>query len=120
MRIHPVFHASLLTPYRVNTIPGRVQPPPPAVIVDGVEEYEVESILDSRIRNQRLEYLIDWTGYSPDERTWEMATDVANAAQALEDYHREYPNRPSPRDIQGRPLPRSAAPRRGGTVRNRS
>jgi hypothetical protein len=120
MRIHPVFHASLLTPYRANTIPGRVQPPPPAVIVDGVEEYEVESILDSRIRNQRLEYLIDWTGYSPDERTWETATDVANAAQALEDYHREYPNRPSPRDIQARPLPRSAAPRRGGTVRNRS
>jgi hypothetical protein len=35
MRIHPVFHGSLLEPYHANTIPGRTQPPPPPVEVEG-------------------------------------------------------------------------------------
>ncbi|HEY6407467.1 MAG TPA: RNase H-like domain-containing protein, partial [Ktedonobacteraceae bacterium] len=35
MRIHPVFHVSLLTPYRANEIPGRTQPPPPPIMIDG-------------------------------------------------------------------------------------
>jgi hypothetical protein len=119
MKVHSVFHVSLLTLYRANTIPGRIQPPPPPIVVDGAEEHEVERILDSRIRRQRLEYLVDWTGYSPDERTWEAAADVTNAAEALEDYHHEHPNRPSPRDVEAGPLRRSAAPKRGGTVKNR-
>ena len=49
-RIHPVFHASLLDPYRVNKIEGRKQTtPPPPEIVNGELEYEVEAVLDSRI-----------------------------------------------------------------------
>ena len=118
MRIHPVFHVSLLTPHRASTIPGRVQPRPPPDIIDGTEEYEVHKILDSRIQHKRLEYLVDWVGYSPDERTWEPIANIAHAAEALEDYHRGYPNRPSPNDIP-QPLHRSTAPKRGGTVRNR-
>jgi len=120
MKVHPVFHISLLTPYRVNTIPDRTQPPPLPVVVDGAEEYDVYRILDSRIRHHRLEYLIDWAGYSPDKCTWEAAVDVANATKALEDYHHKHPNRPSPRDIEAGPLHRSTAPKRGSTVRNRS
>ena len=49
-RIHPIFHASLLDPYRVNKIGGREQPlSPPSDIVNGELEYEVEAVLDSRI-----------------------------------------------------------------------
>ena len=49
-RIHPVFHASLLDPYRVNKIGGREQPlPKPPEIVNGELEYEVDAVLDSRI-----------------------------------------------------------------------
>ena len=55
MKIHPVFHASLLEPYRKNTISGRTQPPAPPVIVDGEEEWEVDRVLDSRIYRGRLE-----------------------------------------------------------------
>ena len=47
MKIHPVFHASLLEIYHESTISGRSQPTPPFVEIDGCEEYEVESILDS-------------------------------------------------------------------------
>ena len=36
---------------------------PPAIEVDGVPEFEVHSIMDSRIRRRKLEYLVDWVGY---------------------------------------------------------
>ena len=55
MKIHPVFHASLLEIYHESTILGRSQPTSPSVEIDGCEEYEVESILDSRIRRGKLE-----------------------------------------------------------------
>jgi len=48
-RIHPVFHVSQLEPHILNSIPNRVQPPPPPVEVEGEEEYLVAKVLDSKI-----------------------------------------------------------------------
>ena len=64
MHVHPVFHVGLLTPFTPDTIEGRVQPPPPPVIVDGDEEFEVESILDAKLERGKLKYLVHWKGYS--------------------------------------------------------
>ena len=49
LKIHPIFHVSLLEPYRENTLPDCVQPPPPPVILNNSNEpkFEVEEILDS-------------------------------------------------------------------------
>ena len=69
MKIHPVFHVSLLEPYRESSFPGRVQQPPPSIEVENHEEYDVEKILDSRRRWGKLEYLVHWTGYDINERT---------------------------------------------------
>ncbi|KAG0278463.1 hypothetical protein BGZ97_009726, partial [Linnemannia gamsii] len=44
---HPIFHMSLLEPYHANEIQGHTLPPPPAVEIEGYDEYEVEAILDS-------------------------------------------------------------------------
>ena len=44
-RIHPVFHASLLMPYKENDIHGLNYPQPPPDLVNGEEEYKVEWIL---------------------------------------------------------------------------
>ena len=69
-RIHPVFHMSLLDPYRANKIEGRKQlAMPPPEIVNRELEYEVETILDSKIQRNKLRYLVDWKGYGPEERT---------------------------------------------------
>ena len=79
MKIDPVFHASLLDPHHANTIPGRTQPPPPVLTVEDALKYEVKEILDSRVRNNKLEYLVDWVGYAPHERSWEPATYLDHA-----------------------------------------
>jgi hypothetical protein len=44
----------------------------------------------------KLYYLVDWLGYTPNHRTWEPAENVANAPQLLEEFHRTYPNKPGP------------------------
>ena len=46
MRIHPVFHISLLKKFIPNTIQGRITQPPPAIITpEGKEEYKLDEYL---------------------------------------------------------------------------
>jgi hypothetical protein len=100
MRIHPVFHGSLLSPYHPNIIPGRTQPPPPPVEIEGQQEYEVEEVLDSKILRNKLKYLVSWVGYGPEDRTWEPAENLQNSDEEVERFHARYPNRSSPADIR--------------------
>ena len=78
MHIHPVFHVSLLEPHVPNTFPGRVVEVPLPIQVDGLPEFEVNSILDSRFRRRKLQYLVDWVGYDESERSWEPADNITN------------------------------------------
>src|SRR5271169_558469 len=94
MKVHPVFHVSLLTPKLPDLIPGRHRPPPPPIEVEGEEEYEVEEILDSRLFRGKLQYFVKWKGYTTEENSWEPAENVANAANAVEAFHKAHPNRP--------------------------
>jgi hypothetical protein len=95
MHLHPVFHVSLLEPYNASSIPDRVVPPPPPVqLVDG-PEFEVKAILDSKIVRKKLYYLVDWLGYTPNDRTWEPAENLDNASDLVAEFHRQYPNKPN-------------------------
>ncbi|KAH7433879.1 hypothetical protein KP509_07G090800 [Ceratopteris richardii] len=64
MRIHPVFHVSMLEPYQISPLRGERPSPSPPMEIDDHEEFEVEHVLDSRIYRGRLEYLIHWKGYT--------------------------------------------------------
>ena len=35
------------------------------------EEFQVDRILDKRVKNSKTEYLLSWKGYGPEENTWE-------------------------------------------------
>jgi hypothetical protein len=93
-RTHPVFHVSLLEPYHANEIKGRILPPPAPVEIEGEDEYEVESILDSRIRYRKLQYLVKWVGY--DDLDWHPHSDITHCAELLEEFHNRHPSKPRP------------------------
>lgn len=93
-QLHPVFHVSLLEPYRPNTIPGRKEPPPLPVEVDGEKEYEVESIEYSRIRNRKLQYLVKFVGY--DDPEWQPAENLEHSPEMVATYHAKNPKNPGP------------------------
>jgi hypothetical protein len=93
MKIHPVFHTSLLHPHKEDRIPNRQQPPPPPVVVEGQEEWEVEEILDSRKQGRGLQYLVRWKGF-PADTSWEPRSNITNAGDAIRAFHRRHPNRP--------------------------
>lgn len=95
MKVHPTFHVSLLHAHQANTIPNRIIPPPPLVVVDGQEEHEVEEILDSRSYHGKLQYRIRWKGYGPTDDTWEHAQEVENSPELIEAFHQKYPSKPT-------------------------
>ena len=85
-KIHNVFHASLLTPYRENTEHGKNFLEPPPDLVDGEEEYEVEAILSHKGTARRRRYLIKWKGYPSSENSWEAEPALKGAKDVLAAY----------------------------------
>ena len=96
IRIHNVFHVSLLEPYSASAIPGRTPPPPPPVIIDSEQEFEVEQILDSKFIRKRLHYLVQWKGYSISENSWEPDHLLRNSPDLVKSFHSRYPSKPRP------------------------
>ncbi|XP_069615942.1 uncharacterized protein [Ranitomeya imitator] len=105
LKIHPVFHVSLLKPAVPNSFPGRTSAPPDPVLIDGQEEFVVEKILDSRIHRGRLQYLVKWQGYSVEENSWEPLENI-HAPHLIRLFHSRYPNKPDLRSSRGRLLRR--------------
>ena len=92
-RIHDVFHASRLTPYKENEVYGPNYPKPAPDLIEGQEEFEVEAIVGARRfgRWKTLQYLIKWKGYPESDNSWEAAANVTNAKDAIADFYRRHP-----------------------------
>jgi hypothetical protein len=74
--IHPIFHASLLTPYIKTNEHGANYTRPLPDMIKGKEQYEVEAIRAHRQWNRKLQYLIKWKGYPESDNTWEPVENV--------------------------------------------
>ena len=75
-----VFHLPLLDHY---TPPTAGQPPsePQPTVIDDSDEWEVDRILDSKGHYWKLNYLVQWAGYSYVRTSWEPAENLGNAQE---------------------------------------
>ena len=84
---------SFLDPTDDDLLPGQHNPPLPLVIVDDIDEWHVEEILDSPIYCRHLQYLVKWVGYNwPD---WEPAEGM-NKLEVVDQFHERYPQKLGP------------------------
>jgi hypothetical protein len=68
-----------------------VPPPPPPVDVDGEEEFEIDTILESMIRGRKknLHYLVRWKGWSPEHDSWIPVSELTHTCDLIDDYERQ-------------------------------
>jgi len=89
MRIHPIVNISRICRYRDQVKGQKTMPPPPVEIKEEME-YEVEKILSKRKRYRKVEYLVQWKGYTVEEDTWEKEGNLGNTREVVEEYEKEY------------------------------
>ncbi|KAI5115022.1 hypothetical protein M0805_005747, partial [Coniferiporia weirii] len=85
-KIHPVFHASLLSAYTETDVhrPPFTQPPPDHI--EGHQEFEIEAIVSHKGNGNRRRFLIKWSGYPSSENQWLPESELSHATQTLKTY----------------------------------
>lgn len=91
-KIHPVFHASLITPYQETVAHGPNFKELPPDLVEGEEEYKVEEIRDKRKQGRGHQYLVHWKGYPNSSDEWVTRTNLTNAKELVEAYDVKHPS----------------------------
>ena len=96
MRMHDVFHVSLLKPYNAAAEKHTVVPMPPTLTIGEQQEFEVQQILahrEKQIKHAKKgrptvlkEYLISWRGHDYSANTWESEKNLKHAQKAVEAY----------------------------------
>ena len=90
-QIHPVFNVVKLTPALDDPILGRrMPPPPPPEIIDREEEWVVEDILDSKLINWKLWYLVKWKDFGVEHNSWEPRENV-HVPDIIVDFYWKHP-----------------------------
>ncbi len=84
--IHNLFHVSLLETYRERV---EVESSSSLTLLEDDEHFETESILNSRVRYEKFEYLIKWLSWSDSENQWLKFEDI-NVDKLIEQFRSQY------------------------------
>ena len=88
-RLHPVFNVVKLLPTLADSITAvMLNPHPlrPPEIIEGEKEWVVEEILDSKVVNRKLCYLVKWEGFGIEHNSWEPR-DHIHAPELVADFY---------------------------------
>ena len=85
IRIHLVVNVSRIVRYK-EQIKGQKKEEGKPVEVEGVEEWEVEKILNKKKIRGVEKYLIRWKGFTAEEDTWERKENLKNAEELIEEF----------------------------------
>ena len=89
--LHPVFNVVKLTPAPIDPIEGRRIPPLPLPeIIEGEEEWIVKEILDSKVINRKLRYLVKWKDFGIEHNSWEPWDNV-HTPDLVTNFYRRHP-----------------------------
>ena len=85
--VNLVFHIDLLTLYWETPFHRENYQCPSAELVQGIEEYEVEAVLDMHQygRKKKHQYLVKWKGYPDSDNKWVDHTDM-HTPEAIKEY----------------------------------
>jgi len=87
MRIHPVVNVSRIVRYR-EQVKGQKKEEGKPVEIEGVEEWEVEKILNKKRMRGVEKYLIWWKGFTAEGDTWEKRENLKNAEELIKEFER--------------------------------
>ena len=87
MRIHLVVNVSRIVKYKEQVKEQKKEKRKP-VEVKGVEEWEVEKILNKKKMRGVEKYLIRWKGFMAEGDIWERKENLKNAEELIEEFER--------------------------------
>jgi len=85
MRIHPVVNVSRIVRYKEQVKRQKKEEEKP-VKIEGVEEWEVEKILNKKKIRGVVKYLIWWKGFMVEGDTWERKENLKNVKELIEEF----------------------------------
>ena len=85
MRIHPVVNVSRMVRYK-EQMKGQKKEEGKPIEVEGVEEWEVEKVLNKKKIRGVEKYLIRWKGFTVEGDTWERKENLKNAEELIEEF----------------------------------
>jgi len=85
MRIHPVVNVSCIVRYK-EQVEGQKKEEGKPMEIEGVEEWEVEKILNKKKTRGVEKYLVRWKGFTAEGDTWKRRENLKNAEEALADF----------------------------------
>jgi Integrase zinc binding domain/Chromo (CHRromatin Organisation MOdifier) domain/Integrase core domain len=94
-RLNPVVNVSRVKPWSAP-IEGQVSAPPPPIEIEGEEEWEVEQVLDARVKRGKLDFLVRWKGFEREADTWEPEANLENSPELVKVFYQKNPRAPRP------------------------